>query len=452
MKNVIVDKYEELRASYWFLPSVMAVMAVVWAGILVFVDSLNENFGLVDLSWITLTGASGARSILSTVAGSMITVTGIVFSITIVILSLTSQQFGPRLLQNFMRDRGNQFVLGTVTSTYLYCLVVLRSISDNGTASFVPHLSTLAAVLLAVLCVGVLIYFIHHVAESIQVANIIAGISRDLSASIERLYPEIISESLYERDMEYAQEKFLPEQFAREASPITAAFSGYLRAVDIPRLLQLAEEKDLVVRIGHRVGHFIVTGAPLVEIWPEKAADSEELAKAVNDCFMTGHKRSHERDTHFLLNELVEIAIRALSPGINDPFTAIACVNHLGIALCDLAGRVFPPVLNKDATGRVRVVAYPVTFERTVASAFNQIRQYGQTHAALTIRMLEIIRVIIPFTRHPAQREALLQQATLIERGSHQGLPEDADRQDVHERFLAIFQTVEECFGLTAGD
>ncbi len=331
----------------------MAIMAGALAFILVKLDLANEQRGLIDLSWISLTGAAGARSILSTVASSMITVTGIVFSITIVTLSLASQQFGPRLLQN--------------------------------------------------LCAT------------------------------------------------YALDVLLPEGFNDQVRPVPALSSGYLQAVDHPGLLELAEKKDLVIRIGHRVGYFIVAGASLVEVWPGEAPNSEELAKSVNSHFITGHKRSQEQDLEFLINELVEVAARPLSPGVNDPFTAISCINHLGVFLCDLAQRISPPVLKKDGENRLRIIAYPTTFDRIVDAAFNQIRQYGRTHAAVTIRLLENIRVIISFTSLPEQREALLRQAAMIERGSHEGLPEESDRRGVHERYLAIFQTVEKCFGLTGG-
>lgn len=429
----------------------MTITAGALAIFLVKFDLANGQSRLIDLSWFSLTGAAGARSILSTVASSMITVTGIVFSITIVTLSLASQQFGPRLLQNFMRDRGNQLVLGTVTSTYLFCLLVLRTVSDEPESQFVPHLSILVAVLLAIFCVGVLIYFIHHVAESIQVSNVIAAVSRDLTDEIHRRFPDNISEAVKERETGYALEVLLPEGFNQQVRAVPARLSGYLQAVDHSGLLELARERNLVIRICHRAGHFIVAGASLVEVWPGDAADSEELVKSVNGLFLTGPKRSQEQDLEFLIDELVEIAARALSHGINDPFTAISCINHLGVALCDLAPRVFPPVLEKDGDNQARIVAYPTTFDRIVDAAFNQIRQYGRTHAAVSIRLLETIQVILPFTHYPAQREALLRQAAMIERGSQESLPEEFDRRDVHERYLAVFQTVEKCFGMTGG-
>ncbi len=288
MKSKIGNKYLKLRSSYWFIPTVMAIQAVTFASILIYLDRYNEQYGLIDLSWINLTGAAGARAILSTVASSMITVTGIVFSITIVTLSLASQQFGPRRLQNFMRDRGNQFVLGTLTSTYLFCLLVLRFVSEDRLFGFVPHLSILAAVLLAVLCVEVLIYFIHHVAESIQVTNVITSVGRELVVGIEPLFPEKLNESLDVPEAESALETLLPEGFDAQVRPVDALSNGYLQAVDLPGLLELAEKNDLVIRIGHRVGHFIDADAPLVELWPGESASSEDLTKTVNGLFITG--------------------------------------------------------------------------------------------------------------------------------------------------------------------
>lgn len=452
MKAKIAYYFGKLRSSYWFLPAVMGIFALVLSSLLIALDFYNAQQRLIDLSWINLTGAAGARAILSTVANSMITVTGIVFSITIVALSLASQQFGPRLLQNFMRDRGNQLVLGTVTSTYLYCLLVLRSISETPGAPSIPHISILVAVLLAVLCVAVLVYFIHHIAESIQVTNIVAGVSQSLLAGIDRLFPERISDGLGVREADYVLADLLPPEFDRQVRPVPVLASGYLQSVDLQGLLRFAEEQDLILRIGHRVGHFIIAGSPLVELWPSEALERDGLINEINSYFITGSKRSTDQDVEFLINELLEIAARALSPGVNDPLTAISCIDHLGVALSDLARRVFPPRLKKDRQNRLRVIAYPITFERLVGTAFNQIRQYGRSHVAVTIRLLEVIRVILPFTLYPGQREALLRQAGLIERGSQDAIPEPADRQDIHERYLAIFQTLEQSFGLTGGD
>ncbi len=445
------NSYEKLRSSYWFIPSLMAVMAGVIAYDLLILDQYNERNRLIDLSWITLTGAEGARSILSTIASSMITVVAIVFSITIVSLSLASQQFGPRLLQNFMRDRGNQYVLGTVTATFLYCLLVLRTISATTPNEPVPHISILFGVGLAILSVGVLIYFIHHVSESIQVTTIVAGVSRDLEAVIERLFPQKVDQTPVTHVPELDLAGELPNDFDQQSQVIPSTRGGYLQAIDQDGLLALAAKNNLIIQILHRHGHFILPAADLVRVWPKEASEDKALAEAINAHFITGPKRTQAQDLEFLINELVEIAGKALSPGINDPFTAITCIDHLGAQLSALAQRVFPSVVVRDRESRVRVVAYPVNFECLVDAAFNQIRQYGRNDAAITIRLLETIEKVIPFTWSHEQRNALLRQAAMIERGSHKGLPEEEDRKQAHERYLKIFTTLERCFGLTAG-
>lgn len=190
MKAKIKSLAEKLFNNYWFLPTTMAVGAILLSQVLLYVDQNMGQLWFWEGKAFFTTGIEGARSTLATIAGSMITVTGVVFSITIVSLSLASQQFGPRLLQHFMRDRGNQFVLGTVTSTFLYCILVLRTIGSPGQTAFVPHGCVFVAVIMAVLNVGVLIYFIHHTAEAIQVGNVIHRISSDLSTAVRRLYPE----------------------------------------------------------------------------------------------------------------------------------------------------------------------------------------------------------------------------------------------------------------------
>ena len=446
MQIRISNLYEQIQSSYWFIPSVLAFLAVTLSTLMLFVDLLNKDMAFVDLSWINLTGAAGARNLLSTVASSMITVTGVIFSITIVCLSLTAQQYGPRLLQNFLRNRGNQIVLGTVTATYLYCLLVLRTINESDSQRFVPHLSVLCGLGLAVLCVGMLIYFIHNITISIQVSSIIANVSRELDRMVEKLFPEQAPDSVWQAEV--TLDDLLPDGFAEQARPVPCESTGYLQAIDYSGLLELATERDLVLKILHRVGHFLVPDTNLVEVWPGEAADDEELCAKLNRLFITGRQRTRNQDLELLINELVEIAGRALSPGINDPVTAMSCVDHLVLALCDLAQRAFPSPGRKDADNQVRVVALPPSFRRIVDLAFDQIRQYGRSHAVVTIHLLESIKRIIPFIRLAEQRDALLRQAAMIDHGRN-ALPQPEDRDDVHTKYLEVFQALEEKLGLT---
>jgi len=440
MKTRIRNLLEKLSSNYWFIPSVMAVAAIGLSQGLLYLDQVMGQQGLWQGCDFLTTGIEGARSTLATIAGSMITVTGVVFSITIVSLSLASQQFGPRLLQHFMRDRGNQIVLGTVTSTFIYCLLVLRTLGAPVEGAFVPHGSALVGVMLAVVNIGVLIYFIHHTAEAIQVNNVISRISRDISSAVKRLYPE--KRSLGSQpEADPAPRKPLPDDFNGRAAVLCAEGSGYIQAIDPGSLVQLAKENDLIIRLLRRPGHFLVADTPLAEVYPAEAVTAE-LSTAINSQFILGSKRSQEYDLEFLINELVEIAARALSPGINDPFTAIACIDHLSSALCDLAKRSDPSVERLDSDDSLRLILHMTGFPEIVDAAFNQIRQNARTHASVTIRLLESLGTIMRFAWNTEQRNAIIRQAIMIEKGCRDGLPEAMDAEDVSKRYTSIFKTM----------
>ncbi len=431
---------ERLFNSYWFIPTTMAFGAVVASQILLYLDQTLDPGRLFEGKAFLTTGIEGARATLSTIASSMITVTGVVFSITIVSLSLASQQFGPRLLQHFMRDRGNQLVLGTVTSTFLYCLLVLRTIGSSVEAAFVPNGCVFVAVIMAVFNVGVLIYFIHHTAESIQVSNIIRRISDDLSSAVQNLCPERQSEA-EEGASGRRRSSDLPVDFDRRIALVRSNAHGYIQTIDVDGLVELAAKKNLMVRLLRRPGHYLVEGGPLAEVYPGDALDGE-LAAAINERFVCSYKRSQEYDLEFLVNQLVEIASRALSPGVNDPFTAIACIDHLTSALCELAQRADPPPDRYDAEEKLRVVLYPTEFSNILDAAFNQIRQYGRESASVTIRLLESLETVAGFAWSTEQREAILRQAKMIERGGREGLAEGMDVEDVRERYLRVCSSV----------
>lgn len=449
MRIKISNLYEKTQSSYWFIPSIMSVQALAFSTLMLYVDLLNSQLDFVDLSWINLTGAAGALSILSTVASSMITVAGVIFSITIVALSLTSQQYGPRLLQNFLRNKGNQVVLGTVTATFLYCLLVLRTVNGSKDQEFIPHLSILCGLGLALLCIGMLIYFIHNITVSIQVSNVIANVSRDLSRMVERTFPDKSPSHYTPRENQMVLADLIPKGFAEHSRAVTCESSGYLQAIDDDGLLDLAVKHDLVLRAPHSVGHFLVPNSDLVEVFPGEKVDDTELCKKINGYFITGWQRSQNQDLRLLINELVEIAARALSSGINDPFTAMSCIDHLTLTLCDLAQRAFPSPGRLDQDNKLRIINTPATFRSIVDLAFDPIRQYGRSHTAVTLHLLEGIVRILPFTRNTEQRDALLRQAAIIEHSSQTGLPVKEDREKVHARYLEIFEIFKDKFGLT---
>lgn len=426
---------EALHATFWVIPVLMTLAAITLACALVTLDEAVQDSALAQVGWIWHGGPEGARALLSTVAGSMITVAGVVFSITIVALSLASSQFGPRLLRNFMRDTGNQLVLGTFIATFVYCLLVLRTVRGGATQEFVPSIAITGGIVLAVLSLGVLIYFIHHVSASIQVTHLITVVSHDLLRAIDRLFPEALGHGASEPPR--PQDTPLPEACGREARAVHAAQSGYVQAIDSDGLMQLATAHDLRLHVTHRPGHFVVRGTALVTVWCQGGLD-DRVAEGVQEAFILGAERTLTQDVSFAVDQLVEVAVRALSPGVNDPFTAMTCIDRLGEGLCRLAERVLPSPHRYDADGQLRVIAEPVTFAGLADAAFTQIRQYGRSSAAVTIRLLETLAVVAAQTSRPEDRAALHHQALLIARGAQQALPEEWDRRVVDERYRAV--------------
>ncbi len=441
MKLWLINKWEALRGSFWFLPTLMVAAAICLSLAMIHLDRMTaDHKWLASLGWTFSRGPEGSRAVLSTVAASMITIASVTFSITIVALQLASSQFGPRLLRNFMRDRGNQFAIGAFIATFTYCLLVLRTVNGTENEQFVPHLAVTVGLLLALGSVGVFIYFIHHAAESIQAENVIAAVSRDMHQAIERLYPERLGKESRDASKD-KDEQELGEAFDREARRIAAPQSDYLQAIDIDLLLRLAEERDLVLSIEQRPGKFHFKGDNIVRAWPAVRVD-DDLADAIRKGFYFGPRRTLVQDVEFAISQLVEVAVRALSPGINDPFTAINCVDRLGAALCSLAERSIPSRRRYDEKGRLRVVADASTVQGVVEASFAQIRQAAHANTAVTIRLLETIVAVARHTGDPEFRAALRGQAEAIDRGSRETLQDPSDREDVAGRFQQVVETL----------
>ncbi len=412
----------------------MAIVAISLAFTTLSLDRAGtapiEKFG-----WIYTGGPDGARSLLSTVAGSMISVAATAFSITIVALQLASANFGPRLLRNFMQDTGNQIVLGTFIGTFIYCLLVLRTIHGEDYNIFVPQLSVTVVIVLAIASIGVLIYFIDHASTIIQASHIISEVSADLKDAINRLFPEKIGHSVTQHKRSFGE---IPANFDSEACPIKANGSGYLQSIDDKKLMQIACQHNLLVRLKYRPGKFVVQGSDLVMVLPGERVN-RKLSDRINDAFILGKERNEQQDVEFPINQLVEIALRAISPAVNDPFTAIRCIDRLSVGLSHLAQKDFPSPYRYDDDNNLRVIAPGVTFAGLADAAFNQIRQYSTSDVAVTIRLLEAIAVIAPYTRNKEARSALLRHADMIQRGSLEGVSEELDRACVEERYqLAV--------------
>lgn len=444
MKTLLLKYWDRLRSSFWFLPTAMACLAVALSILTVELDRAVTDEWLIRLGWSYSGGAEGASLLLATVAGSMIAIAGTVFSMTLVSLSLASSQLGSRLLRNFMRDTANQVALGTFVATFVYCLLVLRTIRRANEVAFVPHLSVSIGVLLAMISIGVLIYFIHHVSVSIQADEVVARVGKALDESFDRLFPSHLGEPESE-DSQEPNTIGLPDAFARDALPVGAAEDGYLQLIDADVLMELACQEDLLLRLERRPGHYLVKGEAMVSAWPEDRV-TESLVKKINPAFVFGNRRTATQDIEFYFLQLVEIAVRALSSGINDPFTAIACVDRLGSALCRLARCDIPSPYRFDHLGQLRLVASGPTFAGVVDTAFNQIRQSARSNPAVAIRMLDAITQIAGHVQSAQDASCLQRHAGMIVRGAQEAVLEVEDFLAVEARFATATTVLSKLF------
>lgn len=403
--------WDRVRGTYWAVPSGMATVAGLTAFIMIDIDQAVTAELLKELSWVYTGGAEGARAVLSTIAASMITVAGVAFSITIVALTLASQQFGPRLLRNFLRDLGNQVTLGTFIATYLYCLLVLRTVRGTDDGQFVPHLAVTIGVVLATLSVGVLIYFIHHIATSIQASQVIANVARDLDGAIERLFPERIGHA---GDTEPTEGTGRTPLTFKEARTVVATHSGYVQAVESAQLLTAACEGEVVVRVDARPGSFVRTGGPLASILSTVRPDTEFDDDALRRAFIIGPDRTGTQDVGFFFDQLVELGVRALSPGINDPATARACIDRLEDALGHLSSRHLPSAYRYDDNGKLRVVAEAVTLAGMLDLAFTELSHYGYSSISVSCRLLHAMRDLASGLSREEDHAALARQAAMV--------------------------------------
>lgn len=401
MKAKLHSVFERLRGSYWFIPSLMALCAFVLCLICLHLDELHRYEALREQGWIYTGGAEGARSVLSAISGSIITVAGTTFSITIAALSLASSQFGPRLLRNFMRDTGNQVVLGTFTSTFLYCILILRTVRGGDDNTWVPHISVTVGVALAVLSVGVLIYFIHHAAESIQISHIISVVGNELDGAVSRLFPERASEGEEE-----------PGLTDEAGEPVCGRRTGYVQAIDEAKLMQIAVGSNSRFELILRPGDYLISGSPLLTSHPALSRSSQE---DVRRAFTVGRTRTPNQDAVFAFLQLSEIALRALSPGVNDPFTAVMCIDRISAAVTLLSNRSLPRATQKDEAGEIRIVSKPYNFEQLVEAAYRHIREAssGQWHVRRHLR--QRIESVTDIANDPRLRLALRKELANLE-------------------------------------
>lgn len=430
MRNHLRNLADMLRTSLWFVPACIVAASVALALLLIELEPAHDASSFAS-RWPMLFGggAEGCRGLLTSIAGSMVTVAGVTFSITMVAMTLAASQYTSRILRNFMRDRANQAVLGVFVGVFAYCLVVLRRIrtSDEG-GGFVPGVAVLGALLLAFVAIGFLIFFIHHAAASIQATSLIDAAARETLATIDRLYPERGAAEFDVHDVPARAGE--PGGEPEGAHAVLATANGYLTSIDLDDLRELAARRGVVLRLAQAVGGFAIEGCPLVWVAHGALQDGDE--EAVRGACTLSRQRTMTQDAGFGIRQIVDVALKALSPGIHDPTTAITCIDHLTAILARLATRDLGPANRGDGSARC-VITVEATFGSLLGQSFDQIRNRAADNAAVLLPMLRSLRLLHGRTRDPTRRQAIAQQARWIVDAAERGLAAEHELRRVRE-------------------
>ncbi len=428
------DLWTDLRSSFWFVPAVIVCAAVTLAFALIETDrTLTQNVG--D-TWPRLfgAGAAGSRGMLSTIAGSMITVAGVIFSITIVSLSLASSQYSSRVLRNFMRDRTNQTVLGVFVGIFAYCLVVLRTIRDGDEGVFVPSVAVLVAVALAFVGIAFLIFFIDHIGSSIQASQIIATVAKETLEAVDHLFPEDRGEPADEAEGAPA----MAQQPFRGAIP--ARRTGYVQRVDVGALMAFARARQTIVRMECRVGEFVIADTPLASVSEARDADPDAV-RQINVAYTIDRQRTVDQDAAYGIRQLVDVALKGLSPGINDTTTAIMCVDYLTAILARLAHRQLEAPGRGEA-GELQVIVRRPTYADFVAEAFDQIRQNADGNVAVMGRLIHSLETLSRTTSGTERRRVLFLQVEAVSEMIQRTVRSPRERAALESHATHVFETL----------
>ena len=412
------------------MPTLIVIGSAVLAESLIEIDRISDRL-LADFPRLFGAGAEGSRGMLSSIASSMITVAGVTFSITIVALSQASSQFSSRILRNFMRDRANQVVLGIFLGVFTYCLLVLRAIRGGDEGIFVPSLSIFGGLVLALMAIGFLIFFIHHAAALLQASNVIAGASAETRKTIDRLYPEI----LHGIEPELNAEAEIPDSLAQRSQiVIPSPVSGYIQGYDEATLTRLAASHNVVLRMHSGVGEFAISDTPLLSVYSHTPLNME-LVRGIQSAYSISTSRTTEQDPGFGIRQIVDIALKALSPGVNDTTTALTCIDHLTAINVKLANRrIARPVITEN--GELRIILKGPDFETFTEESFNEIRTNARGNAVVIARLLRSLQSIAAMTDNQTRKIHLRKHMSLLIELAEETVDSDYDRARIRDVYL----------------
>ena len=402
--------WDKIRVNFLFIPGVMALVAVLLVWLMLWVDGHIPNEVLNTSSFIVSGSVGELRGYLFSMATVVLTTAGVVFTLLTLPLSTVAAQYGSRLLRIFLGDRTTQLVLGIFVATFTYCAFGAMAIPPAEIQPDAPQITVTIGLYLLIASFASIILMVQHISVMLQAPNIAAAAGAELR--------EVVSEEnrAEARDDENERQtgKTLPDSLM-EADPhlVFVSRTGYIKYIDQKSLLLLAEKNNIVIRIVNKPGNFVRGGMVVARVWPADRID-KELDDEIRTTFHLGNQRTPTQDVEYAVNQLTEMAVRAMSPAINDPFTAMTCLDHVGngLALFVRQGPISPDIY--DRQGQLRLIFDPVTFDELLSAAFDMLRHASSDNAGVLLHMLKIIEVISLDAKSPGARQSLLRHVNLI--------------------------------------
>lgn len=435
------ELWADLRASLWFIPMILFIGSIILALGFIQIDLSVDIKSLIEYSPIFAVSADGARAMLLAVAGSMLTVVALTFGLSLTAMTQASSQFTPRILRNFMRDRANQFILGYFVGIFAYSMVTLLAIRSSTAVEFVPVLAVFAGLLFGLGGVIVLIYFIHHISASLQITKIIDNIIDETKKSVTKMFPKDAGKPAEQSEKLQAWQADKNQQWL--TIPSTSA--GYIQDVDTDGLIKFAEENSVILRMERGIGKFAARGAALISMTSNAddfvSTPDEEQVKALNAKFGIERHRAIERDVNYGIRQIVDIALKALSPGVNDTSTGVNCIHFLSDIIGEIARKEFPPRVRSN-DGVPRLIADAPTFQDYVETAFDQIRISGKGNVAIFEQLAGALSFVATCTSDESRLRVLRNQLTLVAEFANQTLETDYEKEQFRAKLAKARQVL----------
>ncbi|MGB7755020.1 MAG: DUF2254 domain-containing protein [Salinisphaera sp.] len=424
MRARVYEFWELARSSFWFLPSLMMLVGLTLFAITLTIDELHLTGSVLHTLFYS-GGTTNAANLLQTLTGAMVAIATVVFSTMMVVLTLATSQFGHRLIRSFMRDRANQAVLGIFLATFVYCMLVFHMVGNDPKNHFVPGVSLSVGFVMALFATCTLIYFTHHMAQLFSAPEVLETVGVEFDQAIDRMYPD-----------HGGDDGASAPELGHGTQDLIAYEGGYVQAIGTEALLEIAEHHEIVIESCVSYGDYVLPGSVLARL--HGAEIDQETARHAAREYILGRSRMTDHDLLFAVNQMAEIGVRALSPALNNPFTALDCVNRIGRSLAVLIRRPMPSEVVTDKEGEMRLIIRVPNFHDLLDAAFMPIRNYGRTSVITMREMLHVIEKLAPLTRRDLERRALARHAETIFEAAGHGLSESTDIERIRVCFFDV--------------